>query len=215
MNEKLRSNMTVPNLLSLLRLIMIPAIIITYIKGYFIAALVLLAVSGITDTLDGTIARKFNQISSLGKLLDPLADKLTVLAVVICLTIRHSQMWLLLGILIVKEGLMLTGAYILLKKGTRPSESKIWGKVATFLLYVVMALIIFSDVISVIGVGVAVPPVILWVLAVAAALCMILALMQYIPIFYGILSGKYNIESERFEDKNNDAPADEKAGHAK
>ena len=59
------------------------------------------------------------------------------------------------------------------------------------------------------------PPVILWVLAVAAALCMILALMQYIPIFYGILSGKYNIESESFEDEKSDAPADERAGQAR
>ena len=67
---------TVPNIISLIRLLLVPAIAVTYLMGHYLWAILLLAVSGLSDMLDGSIARHFRSISELGKFLDPLADKL-------------------------------------------------------------------------------------------------------------------------------------------
>lgn len=68
---------TVPNLLSFLRILMVPAFAVLFLRGEYIWSIVILALSGLSDFFDGKIARKFNQVSALGKVLDPVADKLT------------------------------------------------------------------------------------------------------------------------------------------
>ena len=90
-------------MLSVVRLCLIPFITTTYTRGFETAALVLVVASGITDLLDGFIARQFGQISDLGKILDPLADKVTMAAVVFALLLRHPQIWLIMAVLVVKE----------------------------------------------------------------------------------------------------------------
>ncbi|MBO7690301.1 MAG: CDP-alcohol phosphatidyltransferase family protein, partial [Clostridia bacterium] len=69
--------LTIPNLLSAIRILLIPVFLVLFLKGHYVAAVIVLVINGLTDTYDGKIARKFNQVSNLGKLLDPIADKLT------------------------------------------------------------------------------------------------------------------------------------------
>lgn len=95
---------TIPNILSVCRIIMIPVFIWAYCcrKEYPLAFLIL-CLSGITDLVDGFIARTFHMVSNLGKALDPLADKLTQGAVLLCLGSRYPQMLFLAGLLVAKE----------------------------------------------------------------------------------------------------------------
>ena len=102
--------------------------------------LLVLILSGITDVADGIIARKFNMISDLGKILDPIADKLTQMATLLCLLTRFPHMWMPLALLTVKE--LLTGIMSILavRKTGRVDGADWHGKVCTVLLYGVMGL---------------------------------------------------------------------------
>ena len=132
---------TIPNLLSVCRIIMIPVFIWVYCcrKEYLLAFWVL-CLSGVTDLVDGFIARTFHMVSNLGKALDPIADKLTQGAVLLCLGIRFPQMFFLAGLLAAKEittGLMSLSAI----HKTKEVKSADWhGKVTTCLLYFTMLL---------------------------------------------------------------------------
>lgn len=190
---------TIPNILSFIRLLMIPFIAWVYCTQKYLAAVILVLISGLTDFLDGLIARKFHQVSKTGKILDPLADKLTMAAVVILLALHHPPMRLVCGMLIFKELMMLLGATVLLKKGKRPSESKIWGKVSTATLYCILVIVMASDVAFDISGMPLLPPEWMWTLAGVTCGLMMLALIQYYPIFIAIKNGKYNTETERFE----------------
>lgn len=191
---------TVPNIISLVRLILVPAIAATYLNNHFGWAIVLLAISGLSDMLDGQIARHFGAISDLGKFLDPLADKLTTATVVFCLMLRHPVVSIVMAALLVKELCLAAGAAVLYRSGTRPSESKLWGKLSTAFLYVLMLLLVADDCVS--GLGYTfLPEVVFWVLCALVCVSLLLALGQYAMIFRAIRSGEYNIETETFEDK--------------
>lgn len=135
---------TIPNLLSLIRLLMIPFIVWLYciLKAYFWAG-VLVIISGLTDVVDGFIARKFGQVSDIGKALDPIADKLTQGAVLLCLLSRFNLMLVPLVILLIKE--VTTGALrLFIAKRTHLVHGANWhGKITTVLLYAVIVLHIF------------------------------------------------------------------------
>ncbi len=128
----------VPNILTIVRFLLIPPIIITIAYEQFVFALVLLIFSGITDVLDGTIARKFNLISDFGKLIDPLADKSTQLAILVTLAVKEIVPSWILVIVIVKEFAMIAGASFLYGKELVVS-SKWYGKLATVLFYLAIA----------------------------------------------------------------------------
>lgn len=132
--------MTVPNFLSIIRIILIPVFIVFFSFELFYLAAVIVFISGVTDTLDGFIARRFNQESDLGKLLDPIADKLMQLAMAVCASIKYIAVIPLLAIFFVKELLMLTGSIKLFKKIKKPVASKWYGKLATFAFYASMFL---------------------------------------------------------------------------
>lgn len=137
---------TIPNILSYVRIAMIPVFVYFYIladssRGYYLAAMVLL-LSGITDALDGIIARKLNQTTELGKLLDPVADKLTQVAVASTLMIRWPYIWLLVLLFIFKELNLLVHNIWLYKKGIIMDGSKWYGKVATAVFYLCMFLLV-------------------------------------------------------------------------
>ncbi len=201
---------TVPNVISMIRLIMVPAIAVTYLKGQFAWAIVLLCLSGLSDLLDGYIARHFNAISDFGKLIDPLADKLTTATVVICLMVRHPMVRPVVAVLLVKEIVMLAGAACLYRTGTRPAEAKLWGKLATASLYALMLLLVGDDLLESLGFAF-LPEVFFWVLCGISCLSMILAFLQYTKIFLAIRRGDYNVETEQFEvsaEPSNDARRD-------
>lgn len=96
--------LTIPNLLSVIRLALIPLIVWLYIgKQEYSAAVAVILISGATDIIDGFIARKFNMVSDLGKILDPVADKLTQATVILCLTVKYRWMRGLIVLFVVKE----------------------------------------------------------------------------------------------------------------
>ena len=132
--------LTIPNVLSFFRLWLIPIIVWLYIskEDYFWTLMVLL-LSGVTDVVDGIIARKCNMISDFGKVFDPIADKLTQAAMLCCLVVRFNYMLIPLGMLVIKEVVTGITALISIKK-TEQVEGAVWhGKLTTVVLYLMMA----------------------------------------------------------------------------
>lgn len=140
--------LTIPNLISLFRILLIPLIIWLYCgKKQYTATIAVVAISGVSDIIDGKIARKFNMVSDVGKVLDPIADKLTQVTLVICLTARYPWMWALLALFAVKECLMLLWGYLTLKSTNTINSAKWYGKLSTVVLYsVMMILILFVNI---------------------------------------------------------------------
>ena len=139
---------TIPNCLTILRILLIPLFIWAYIgkRDSLLTALVL-ALSGLTDILDGQIARRFNMVSDLGKLLDPIADKATQGAMLICLVARFPAMWVPLGLLAVKEAFVGITSVMMIKETGQVDSAEYHGKVTTVLLYGMMLLhLLWSDI---------------------------------------------------------------------
>lgn len=132
--------LTIPNLLSLFRLVLIPVYVVIYLNAedltdYFIAAGIL-AVSCLTDAIDGKIARHFNMISTIGKILDPLADKATQFTLIVCLAIEYPVLWTLVCLFVIKEGFQLIAGFLTLRKGQMLTGALLSGKVCTTILFV-------------------------------------------------------------------------------
>lgn len=124
----------IPNALTILRFLLIPFIIVFILQDKYIEAFVFLTLSGITDVLDGIIARKFNFITNFGKLIDPLADKATQISILVTLALKNIiPIWFLV-IVFIKEFVMVAGASFLYGKELVVS-SKWYGKLATVLFY--------------------------------------------------------------------------------
>lgn len=139
MKNKKNQIFTIPNLLSLLRLAMIPLLLWLYLeKQEYLWTAVVVVLSGATDIADGIIARKFDMVSDFGKALDPVADKLTQIAMLYCLGTSFPEIRILLLILVVKE--ILTGAMSLysIKKTGEVHGAEWHGKITTVLLYVII-----------------------------------------------------------------------------
>ena len=135
---------TIPNILSLFRLCMIPLIIWVYLglKDYRLAGF-LVIFSGLTDVVDGMIARKFNMISDVGKVLDPFADKATQGVMLLCLLARFPLMWLPIILLVIKESFMALSGFMVVRKCDVVLGANWHGKAATVLLTATMALHLF------------------------------------------------------------------------
>lgn len=129
----------IPNILTILRFIFIPIILYSIFTGNYVLGIVFFTISGITDVLDGFIARKFNLVSNFGKLMDPLADKLTQICVLASLVkVNIIPFWILV-IVIMKELLMVVGASFLYGKDV-VVYSKWYGKLATVLFYLAIVI---------------------------------------------------------------------------
>ena len=134
----------IPNALTIVRFLLIPFIVYFIITTQYIAGFVMLTVSGLTDILDGFIARKFNFITNFGKLIDPLADKTTQISVLASLTFNGIiPLWILL-IVFLKEFIMISGASFLYGKKLVVS-SRWYGKLATVLFYVAIVASLFIE----------------------------------------------------------------------
>lgn len=131
----------IPNALSLLRLLLLPLFAVLYLCDQFYWATGILVFSGLTDLFDGVIARKCNQITEIGKLLDPFADKVTQIVVLVCLTVTYPALMPLFIICFVKELLQAIGGWILLSRNAIVRGSNWYGKISTVLFYVAMCLI--------------------------------------------------------------------------
>lgn len=163
----------VPNALSLVRILLVPVFVglyMAHIDGWAFAVLLL---SGLTDLFDGFIARRFNQITDCGKLLDPISDKLTQVAVVVSLATRYPELWPLAGLCFVKETCQAIGGAIMLKRQCEVRGSKWFGKVSTVVFYgSMLSLVLFE-----------LPDWARWVLVALAGVCMLIAFVGYLRIF--------------------------------
>ncbi len=174
--------LTVPNLLSLLRILMIPFIVWLYIgkKNYYGAA-VLIILSGITDVADGIIARKFNMISDFGKILDPIADKLTQGTLIICLSFKYPNMLWLISLFVAKEFVMALLGYITIRNTDSVNSAKWYGKLSTIVLFASMVLMILLPDLPMVFVNVL-------IILCGAILC--LSLIMYTRFYIKILCKK-------------------------
>ncbi len=142
---------TIPNLLSLFRLMLLPVYAYIYLNAtedyqYLIAGSIM-AVSCLTDMIDGKIARRFQMISTLGKILDPLADKITQFTLILCLSMKYPILLLVLALLLVKEIFQLVLGIINLRKGKMLPGALMAGKVCTTVLFVsLIALVLFPNI---------------------------------------------------------------------
>lgn len=145
-NDWKKELFTIPNLLSLFRLLLIPVYVIIYLNAsqdreYFLAASIL-AVSCLTDMIDGQIARRFNMVSNFGKLLDPLADKMTQLTLTICLSIKYPALRGVLILFVIKEIFQVCMTYIMYRQGKVLPGSLFAGKICTTVLFVSLILLV-------------------------------------------------------------------------
>lgn len=125
----------VPNILTMCRFILVPFIFIAIVNENYLLAFILLTVSGLTDVLDGFIARKFNFITNFGKLMDPLADKVTQIFTLIALSFIGIIPYWILVVVFIKETIMVAGASFLYGKKLVVS-SRWYGKLATVVFYI-------------------------------------------------------------------------------
>ena len=134
----------IPNLLTLIRFILIPFIYASVLSKHYLTGLIIFTISALTDVLDGYIARKYNYITDIGKLIDPLADKLTQVSLLLSLAFLKILPWWIFAIVFIKELVLVISASVLYSKKDVVVYSKWYGKLATTLFYlaIVSSLII-------------------------------------------------------------------------
>lgn len=140
--------MTIPNMLSLFRLVLIPVYVVIYLNAtepvhYYIAGGIL-AVSCLTDLIDGQIARRFNMISTVGKVLDPFADKLTQFTLAVCLAVQYPIVWAMVILIFVKEIFQLIAGIVVFRRGRMLKGALIAGKVCTTVLFVSLIVMVLT-----------------------------------------------------------------------
>ena len=164
----------IPNILCYIRIILIPIFVITYLKAtdlkdYYVASAIII-LSGLTDFADGYIARRFNMVTEIGKLIDPVADKLSQAAILLVLMIKIEYMYLFVILFVIKELFMAINKYVLFRRGKKLDVAQWYGKVSTAVFYVAMVVIILMPTLGTVWVN---------TLVVISAGFMILSLVMY------------------------------------
>ena len=175
--------MTLPNLLSIFRLLLIPLFCVVYVaRGDYKLAAFVLFVSGLSDVVDGFAARRFNMVSDVGKVLDPIADKLTQLAVLGCLISRFKRMIVPCVLLGAKELATGVAGLIAVKKTCIVCSAEWHGKLTTVLLYTMMVMhILWHDI----------PPVASDLTIALCVAAMVLSFVLYTVRNIRMIAGKY------------------------
>ena len=166
--------LTIPNLLTLSRILLIPVYLFFYLRGKFIIAGCLLTLSCLTDLADGWVARRFHMTSSLGMILDPLADKITQLALILCLSLRYPILRWILVLFLIKEILQVSLGLCSLGRGKAPEGALPVGKFCTAVLFITLTIPIFFPGISPAAVG---------ILALLDAMILSISLASYVLVF--------------------------------
>ena len=171
---------TIPNLLSLFRLVLIPVYVTIFLRAqeaveYYLAGGIL-AVSCLTDLIDGKIARHFNMITSLGTILDPLADKATQFTLILCLAMKveSTALWLLIGLFVLKESFQLIAGSIRLRKRIMLRGALLSGKICTTILFVSLIVMVIMP---------EMPMRIINIITAVDAVFMIVAFIHYIVAY--------------------------------
>ena len=165
---------TIPNYLSLFRLLLIPVYVLIYLKAttavHHAIAAGILALSCLTDLMDGWIARRYHMISVVGKFLDPLADKATQFTLTLCLAIRYPVLWNLAALFVLKEAFQLTAGVIMLRRGKMLTGALLTGKICTAVLFLSFICMVLVPNIQ--------PWVVEWI-GIADSLCLLIAFGHY------------------------------------
>ena len=171
---------TIPNLLSLFRLLLIPIYMTIYLNATdtkdYIGAAVILAISCLTDLVDGKIARKFNMISTVGKVLDPIADKVTQFTLILCLSIKFPVLLHLVVLFVIKEGFQFFAGLVTYRKGRMLTGALITGKICTTILFISLIVMILLPDISTQAVN---------LITIVDGIFMIIAFADYIYAYLG------------------------------
>lgn len=180
---------TIPNILSIFRILLLPLFVYLYLHAEttweFLRAAIVLAVSALTDLADGKIARRFNMISKLGKVLDPIADKLTHITIAFCLCWQIPQMIYVFVLLLVKElSMMFMALYGTFRKNKKIWDSAQWyGKVCTTIVFVIfIVLALFPQI----------PTPVINILLFVCSFSLLGSLVMYIRMFWLLNSSKHN-----------------------
>ena len=181
---------TIPNLLSLFRLLLIPVYVNIYLNAQnpadYYKAGIILAASCTPDMIDGKIARHFNMITTVGKVLDPLADKLTQLAVTVCLSLRYEVLRPVLILFLVKEVFQLVAAVLNLRKGKVLDGALMVGKVCTTVLFLsLIILVLFPNI----------PMYVVNAIAIIDCSFLAVTFMDYVRAFFGKNAKVHDIEA--------------------
>lgn len=193
---------TIPNLLSVIRIILVPIFGWLFLHDHKIAAVIILAVSGLTDFFDGKIARRFNQISELGKMLDPVADKITMLTIAIMMLILFLRAdspiiraagWVFI-VFLAKEGIFVVGGALMIAFGIKPGAAEIFGKIATFVFYLIMIFImLFGPEVGVFAEELfTIPETVTLALVCVSAFCTLLAFASYMPATFAQVKERFS-----------------------
>ena len=189
--------LTIPNLLSLFRLALIPVYVVIYLNakepGHYFLSAAILAVSCLTDMIDGKIARKFNMISTVGKILDPIADKATQFTLIVCLAMRYRILMYIMVLFLIKESFQLIAGMINLRKGKMLDGALITGKICTTVLFISLILMVLLPTLS--------QTVIHWI-AVIDAVFMITAFVDYFRAYFGKNKKVHDLEDLEQSDEN-------------
>ena len=170
----------IPNILTIIRFILIPFIFTSVVNEDFLATIVIFTISAITDMLDGYIARKYNYITDIGKLIDPLADKLTQMSLLLSLAILKILPWWIFAIVFIKECVMIIAASLMYKKDDVVVYSKWYGKLATVLFYLAIVVSLFIKQLELTGIWLHLDLVIYCL----ALICTVFSLIMYIKCLY-------------------------------
>lgn len=178
----------VPNTLSFLRILLVPFMAYFLLSGQIFLAFLMVALSGLSDAFDGYFARKLNQVTELGKMLDPIADKLTQVVATVCIAIKFPQLIAILVVFVVKEVLMSIGASYLMHKNKKPGAARWYGKAATIMFYFSIAVIVLMD--AFLTVETQVFYIVSGILLGITAVLMLYAFVRYTMIFFQVLKSE-------------------------
>ena len=137
--------LTVPNALSTVRLLLVPVFLVLVVTEQYLAALIVIVVSSATDYLDGIIARRFGQITKLGQLLDPAADRLFIFAAVIALAVREVVPWWVVLAIVGRDVMLAVLGIVLAQHGYGPLPVHHLGKIATFALFYALPILVLGQ----------------------------------------------------------------------
>ncbi|MDR0738618.1 MAG: CDP-alcohol phosphatidyltransferase family protein [Oscillospiraceae bacterium] len=180
--KKIEKNLNIANFFTFFRIFLIIPFVYFFVKENYLNSALILLLSALSDALDGILARKFFLITNFGKILDPIADKLTLIAVITCIGIKFNEIFFFMIVLILKDLLMLiAGAYLLHRKITPPA-SKWYGKLSTVVFYVSAAVLVITKTIFKF-----VPGFIPFLLFSVTTCVMLFALFKYFLVFCTLL----------------------------
>lgn len=171
---------SIPNLLSFFRILLIPVYIVIYLRAenrlQFAISAGILAVSCMTDGIDGWIARKYNMVTTLGKILDPVADKATQFSLILCLSARYPQLLNLLVLFVVKELFQAGLGMLFLRRGFMLSGAIPAGKLCTTILFISLIMMVLIP---------GLPERVILGIATADCICLIFSFGAYILAYFG------------------------------